>query len=260
MKIFTRTGEVVFDMDKIAAAIEKACQAELAAEREAEAEQYRKYIAVMRKLGWPAFLDADTDFHQKIVESFEGGKFEEIKYLIYEHYSHLYLVGLEERISESCVIKKDRLPSLSEALLLYQLRYYHGAVAIITPQLIGIVSDLERYMEEHSMSYNPDNIFEIERGCGLESNSEKGRVLKAVLEGRDLNDEQGEYDCLTNYLRFKVFENRMSDENTEHHVNRHLFSHGIQVNYGTKDHALRVIMCMDALVWITQVISDEYDT
>lgn len=260
MKIFTRTGEVVFDMDKIAAAIEKAYQTELAAEREVEAEQYRKYIAVMRKLGWPAFLDGDTDFHEKIIESFEGGSLESIKCLIYEHYNHLYLVGLEERISESYVIKKDRLPSLSEALLLYQLRYYHGAVAIITPQLIGIVSDLERYMEDNSISYNPDNIFEIERGCGLESNSEKGRVLKAVLEGRDLNDEQGEYDCLTNYLRFKVFENRMSDEDTEHHVNRHLFSHGIQVNYGTKDHALRVIMCMDALVWITQVISDEYDT
>lgn len=39
MKIFTRTGEIAFDMDKIAAAIEKAYQAEMLAEREAEAEQ-----------------------------------------------------------------------------------------------------------------------------------------------------------------------------------------------------------------------------
>lgn len=260
MKIFTRTGEIAFDMDKIAAAIEKAYQAEMAAEREAEVEQYRKFIRVMRKLGWPAYLDGDTDFHGMIVDSFEDGRINEIEKMIYERYNHLYLVRLEERISESCVIKKERLSSLSEALLLYQLRYYHGAVAIITPQLIGIVSDLEKYMEEKSIEYNPVNIFEIESGCGLQLNSEKGRVLKAVLEGRNLNDEQGEYDCLTNYLRFKIFENRMSDEDTEHHVSRHLLSHGIQVNYGTRNHALRVIMCMDALVWITEVISDEYDT
>ena len=104
------------------------------------------------------------------------------------------------------------------------------------------------------------NISEIESGCGLRASSEKGRILKAVLEGKDINDEQGEYDCLTNYLRFKIFENRMSDEDTAHHVSRHLFSHGIQVNYGTRNHALRVIMCLDALVWITQVIAEEYGT
>ncbi len=230
------------------------------AEREAEAEQYRKYISVMKKLEWPAYLDGDTDFHNMIVDSFEDGKIDEIEKIVFERYDHLYLVELEERISNSTVIKDERLSSLSEALLLYQLRYYHGAVAIITPQLIGIVSDLEGYMEENSLEYNPANVSEIEHGCGLQSNSEKGRVLKAVLEGRDLNDEQGEYDCLTHYLRFKVFENRMSDEDTANHVNRHLFSHGIQVNYGTRSHALRVIMCLDALVWITYVISGEQDT
>lgn len=260
MRFLTRTDEIYYDIAKIIAAVESAHQAELAAEREVEAEQYRKFISVMRKLGWPAFLDGDSDFHGKIVEAFEEGRSEEVENLIYEHYDHLYLVGLEERISESEVIKGDRISSLSEALLLYQLRYYYGAVAIITPQLIGIVSDLEKYMEEKSIEFNPLNIYEIETGCGLQSNSEKGRVLKAVLEGKDINDEQGEYDCLTNYLRFKIFENRMNDEDTKHHVSRHLLSHGIQVNYGTKNHALRVIMCLDALVWITQVISEEYDT
>ena len=251
--------DIHYDMDKIIAAIEKACHEEMVREQEENAECYRKYISIMRNLGWPAYLNPDTDFHEEIVDLFEAGEYEKLEKAIIDHYDHLYLVDLEKALSDSCVIRGERVASLSQALLLYQLRYYYGAVAIITPQLIGIVRDLEIFMETNSLDFNPVNISEIESGCGLEVTSEKGRILKAVLEGRDINDEQGEYDHLSNYLRFKVFENKMSPEDTGQHVNRHLLSHGIQVNYGTRNHALRVIMCLDALVYITQVIAEEYE-
>lgn len=256
IKVKTRTKEIVFDLKNITAALEKVFLSEIVAA--IDAAEYREYICIMKKLGWPAFFNFDSAFHTLIIYLFNHGHVDDIEPLLFEWYDRHYFVDLKKRISESAVIRKDRLASLSEALLLYQRGYYYGAVAIITPQLVGLVSDLNLYMKNNALVYNPANLKEIEQGCGISLSLDIGLILAAILEGKDLDDEPGGYDSLSSYMRFKVYNNKMSSEDTAYHVSRHLFSHGVQVNYGTRRHALRIIMCLDALVWITQVISTEY--
>ena len=84
--------------------------------------------------------------------------------------------------------------------------------------------------------------------------------MTAVLEGKSSDDLQGEYGYLLGYLRFKIFRTHMSKEDTEHHVNRNLLCHGAQLNYGTKEHALKVILCIDALSWVAEVIAKSLKT
>ena len=48
-------------------------------------------------------------------------------------------------------------------------------------------------------------------------------------------------------------------EEMEKHVNRHLLCHGAQLNYGTKEHALKVILCIDALATVAAVIADNLE-
>lgn len=47
-----------------------------------------------------------------------------------------------------------------------------------------------------------------------------------------------------------------SKKETEKHVNRNKLCHGAQLNYGTKEHALKTILCIDALAWIAEVIAN----
>ena len=47
----------------------------------------------------------------------------------------------------------------------------------------------------------------------------------------------------------------MTPEELEENANRHGVNHGNQCNYGTQDHALRLILCLDALVYVAEILS-----
>ena len=84
--------------------------------------------------------------------------------------------------------------------------------------------------------------------------------MTAVLEGKSLDDDQNEYGFLLGYLRFKTFRTHISEEEMERHVNRNMLCHGVQLNYGTKEHALKTILCIDALAWVAEVIAKSITT
>ena len=79
--------------------------------------------------------------------------------------------------------------------------------------------------------------------------------MTAVLESKQIDENEGEYGFLMGYLRFKIFDTHISKEEMEKHVNRHQLCHGAQLNYGTKEHALKVILCIDALTTVAAVIA-----
>ena len=64
--IIKRDGRVVlFDMEKIAAAVEKALQSTSYYDRlsDEEQENYHSYVRIMAELDWPAYINGDTIFH-----------------------------------------------------------------------------------------------------------------------------------------------------------------------------------------------------
>ena len=80
------------------------------------------------------------------------------------------------------------------------------------------------------------------------------------LEARESSQVLCEFDYMIGYFRMKFFKNGMTPEECEENANRHDVNHGNQCNYGTRDHALRLILCLDALVYVAEILSqDGYD-
>lgn len=255
--IMKRDGrEVLFDMEKIAAAVEKAMQSTSYYDRltDEEQENYHSYVRIMAELDWPAYINGDTIFHQMIIDSYASNGRQGVESAIYDYYGALYLKNLEDQLASSEVIKKERLPLFHEAFLLYQLGYYYGSVAILITQIIGITADIEKFLKKNKSSYDPKTLELIKKRYGFDHKNDTARVMTAVVEGMTFDDDENEYGFLLGYLRFKLFRTHMPKAETEKHVNRHMVCHGTQLNYGTKEHALKVILCIDALAWVAEVI------
>lgn len=257
--IIKRDGRVVlYDMNKIAAAILKAIESQHDEDRYSEDElrNYHQYIRIMAEFDWPAYLNPDIFFHQIVIDQFESDGEAGVVSALYDYYDALYLKDLENELSESEVINKDRLPLFKEAFLLYQLGYYYGAVSILITQIVGITADIEKYLKRNNASYDPKTLELIEKRYGFNHVNDTSRVMTAVLESKQIDENEGEYGFLMGYLRFKIFDTHISKEEMEKHVNRHQLCHGAQLNYGTKKHALKVILCIDALTTVAAVIAD----
>ena len=65
---------MAFDIEKIAAAVEKALQATAYFDRltAEEQENYHDYVRIMAELDWPAYLNGDPLFHQTIISRYES--------------------------------------------------------------------------------------------------------------------------------------------------------------------------------------------
>ena len=257
-----KDGNAGFDIEKISAAIEIAMQSMHYFDRfsENEQENYHSYVRIMAELDWPAYINGDAIFHQMIIDLYEADDVPGIESAIFDYYGPVFLKELEDRLSTSNVIKKDRLPLFKEALLLYQLGYYYGAVSILITQIIGITADIERFLKKNNTTYEQKTLELIKTRYGFHDTNDTSRVMTAVLEGMSIDDEENEYGFLLGYLRFKIFHTHIPKGETEKHANRHSICHGAQLNYGTKEHALKVILCIDALAWIAEVISNHLRT
>ncbi len=263
MKIIKRNGtEVVFDIEKIVAAISKAADAIYDSEdlSESERENYHKYVRILAELDWPAYINGEPVFHEYVIEQYEKSGEKGVIAAIYEYYDALHLKKLEEQMASSEIINHERIPLFHEAFLLYQLGYYYGAVSILITQLIGITADIEKYLKMRNTTYDPVTLKKIRDRYGFQSSNDTSRVMTAVLKGGEIDDEEGEYGFFMGYLRFKIFRTRIPKmeikEELAKHPNRNLICHGVQLNYGTKEHAMRTILCVDALSYIAEIIAE----
>lgn len=250
--------DTAYDFEKITNAIEKAFQSTDFYNHlcENDRKNYYNYLRIMAKLGWPAYINGNSFFHSTIIDLYDAGNITELEDTIYNYYGALYLKELEEQFSVSSVIKKERLPLFHEAFLLHQLGYYYGTVAILVAQIIGITADIEEFLKRNNATYDQETLALIENFLGYTERKDIFRVMAAVTEGKSIDDEQQEYGFLLGYLRYKIFGSDMSKSDTEHHVNRNRLYHGAQLNYGTKEHSLKVILCVEALAWIAELIAN----
>lgn len=261
-QVAKRDGTIAeFDISKISLAIQKAFEATAADSylewsTEEERDNYHKFVRIMAEFDWPAFLEYDSDLHDEIISCVENGDAEGMTNALYSHFDALFLKELEERFEKSAVIRSERLPAIREALLLYQLGYYYGAVAILITQMEGILSDIDEYIVRTGRAYDEKNLRLIDTRYKVSIKKEKGLVVKTLLEAKDIDGVAGEYDYLIGYLRVKVLGNKPSEEELSEHANRHEICHGRQCNYGSKEHALKIILCIDALEYVATVIAD----
>ena len=154
------------------------------------------------------------------------------------------------------MIHTERLPAIREAFLLYQLGYYYGAVAILVTQVEGLLSDIDEYITRAGRVYDERSLHLVATRYKVSNKKEKGLVIKTLLEAKGIDGVAGEYDYLIGYLRMKFLGNKLSEEELAEHANRHAICHGEQCNYGSKEQALKTILCVDALEYVATVIAN----
>lgn len=246
-----------FDISKIVQAIEKAMEARCNQATVEESENYRKFVRVMAELDWPAFLEYDPKLHAEVLSCVNSSNLDGITEALYNHFNALFLKDLQDRCEASQIIQSQRMPAIREALLLYQLGYYYGSVAILVTQLAGIVSDIDTYITVSGRTYDTENLRLINSRYKVSSKNEKGLAIKALLEAKDIDGVTGEYDYLIGYFRMKVFGSNLSGDALCEHANRHAICHGDQCNYGSKEHALKTILCIDALEHVADILTND---
>lgn len=245
---------VEFDMEKVIEAVTRVVSERAFDISKLEKKNYYDYIRIMAEIEWPAFLDGDFDFREQIVELYDKGLFEEIEEAIYSHYDAIYIKDLQDQLEASSVIKEGRIPILKEAFLLYHLGYFYGSVTLMMSQIIGMVKDIEDHLIQTGSAYKPQNEELLSTRYRVSKKSEKGKTIATLLEGKDKNDEQGEYLYLIGYFRNKIFSNKLEVGDLTTQVNRHMIFHGEQLTFGTKEQALKLILCIDSLCWIAEVL------
>ncbi len=240
-----------FNTQKLAAAIKIICED---IKREHEDENYHRFIRIMAELDWPAFLEYDPWLHERVIEYYEEDRIEELINALYDNFDTAYLKEFVNRCKLSKVIKTERIPIIEEAVFLLHIERYYGAVATLITQIAGIVADIEEFMKDNDMEYDERNEKLIRKRYKISATNEKGRLLNTLLEGQRINDEQGEYNYLIGYFRSKVFSSGLDGDEIYKHANRNMICHGEQTSFGSKEQALKVVLCIDALVWVAESI------
>lgn len=247
-----------FDIDRIVAAASLALYGGTYDLNLEEENNYHDFIRIMANLGWPAFLDGDIDFHVEIIKLYKEDSLTGIYSAIFNHYNSVYIEELQTQLEESRIIDKLRLPLFKEALLLYNLGYYYGCITIMLSQIVGIIKDIETFLSSFGIKYDDNNNKLLNSRYHISDRSEKGRIVAALLEGKNCNDLQGEYLYLIGYFRTKIFSNKLDESDMLKHVNRNMIFHSEQLTFGTKEQALKIILCIDSLCWLADVLYQQY--
>ena len=255
--VFGRTKEIVSNIDELIKAAFESTFATDSTMSKKERQTYHYYIRIIAELGWPAYNDADFDFHKHIVDLVETEQYEKIEDAIYDHYDAVYIQELQEILEDAPLINSGRLPILKEAFLLYNLGYYYGSVALLISQIGGIAKDIERELLNNGVCFDPDNEKLLESRYRVTRTSEKGKVIMALLENYKYNDEEKENLYSIGYFRSIVFNDQLKGEDLLHHTSRHMLLHGEQLTFGSKEQALKLILCVDILYNAAYVLYNE---
>ena len=172
----SKFSSIKCDPDLLATAAEVVYRAANHERYAIESQNYTDFLRIMAELEWPAFLDYDTEFHATICDLFDNSLYDDIYNAVFDHYDAFYVKDLEDQIENSSIINKQRIPIITEALKLYILGFYYGCITTILSQMVGIVKDIEKFLEDGSI----DLAIKIKSGQPVSNE----RVIRAIKNAK----------------------------------------------------------------------------
>lgn len=255
--MFKEKMEVVFDIDRIVQAMFVTISTADISLSKKERQIYHSYIKIMAELGWPAYNDGDLNFHKRIVNLVETRQYEKIEPEIYNHYDAEYIKNLQDFMENIPIVNSARLTILKEAFTLYNLEYYYGSVVLLTSQIAGIVKDIERELSNNGISFDPNSKKLLGSRYKVSYGNEKAKVILTLLESSKYSDVEREHLYSIGYFRSILFSNKLEGDDLFHHTNRNMVFHGEQLTFGSKEQALKLILCIDMLYFVADVLYRE---
>lgn len=213
-----------------------------------------RFLKVLDEYEWPLHLVFTDELMYDVYELRDIGKNPEE--LFYTFCNQEFWKRRMELWNQSSVLEKERIPILKEAVGLYDAEHYYGAVSTLVCQLMGIISDTYEMQRSYGNDftlvditttfehYNPGK----ELPKNFKKSSEKNQLLWFVS---DAQESFVYWIYAINYIYSIVLtsENKMSNSN---HPCRNKICHGDQVNYGTKEHALKAMLTIDMMIQLAE--------
>lgn len=215
-----------------------------------ETRNHFKFMEIASIIGFPVFMETDTQLQDKLVSLCgdyleEYYPIEEIKQCIYEYYNHDMLMKKLDMWYDQEWILFERRKALKEAIEVYEKGYYFSAGSIIMCQLGGLINELFdatdfstlMTLEERKNINALYNVGKID--------SEKAKVLQ-MMSMQDNGIFQ--WYKSAEYMMNHTYSSTEDITRFEHDPGRHKICHGVQTNYGTKEHALKAILVADIVI------------
>lgn len=219
-----------------------------------------KYLSLYCRADWPLFL-IDNEELRLAMDPFIDAEELEPEALTEAITAYIDRVGIEtisNQWNDYAFIEDDRMRILLEAIQLYNQGYYYGCTSILMCQIAGIISSSYngllgdgkepnvRGIRLLYQSYNDGK----ELNTGTENKIVSGdkrapekQLLLCMLA--DVDSGLLYWKAAVDYLYNIVF---TSDNDKDKHACRNKICHGIQLNYGDKEHALKAVLSIDLAI------------
>jgi len=216
-------------------------------------------VMALRKAAWPFFFYLDDDF----IKNFDNCALNEesdtdaIGKVLMDYLDDSKIDYIRSTWVNS--LGEDRNAIIDEAIRLYKSESYFGCVALLSCQIEGVISETYSAQEKLGRKYSFEDLRIGYKCCNPGKDMPKTMKLKKnVTEKQQLllllpDVESGAISFLagTEYLYNYVFS---SDDamNDSMHPCRHKICHGTQLNFGTREHAIKAILAFDIAVKLSE--------
>jgi len=187
----------------------------------------------------------------------------DVEKIIFLSYNENKIKSIFEYWKKCVYLNKDRLPALEEAMDAYNNHNYYSCVAIVMCQIEGVINENEKYLKNRFEAFSECSIQEryaelvdgqCEEFCERTKEDAK-KFNKNVPKLRGERQILLSFNYITlyfsEYLTKYLYGNfNEKDKRMFNHPNRNKICHGVDIGFGTREKALKSILCIDALIWI----------
>ena len=216
-------------------------------------------IMALRKAEWPLFFYIDENFidlFDRFVPNGESDS-EIIGQMLMDYIDDSKISFIRASWKESLSIERNAI--VDEAIKLYKNESYYGCVALFSCQIEGIISETYAEQETFGRKYTLEDLKIGYKCCNQGKNMpETMKLKKNPTEKQQLlvmltDVESGAFSFMAGaeYLYNYIFTSN-DLMNDSMHPCRHKICHGTQLNFGTKEHAIKAILAFDIAVKLSE--------
>lgn len=182
-----------------------------------------------------------------------------------DNFKKFFEVQLKEMITltgdfDKIAVVTDRddksIKSIEEAITLYIREMYYGSVSVFACQLNGIITDTYEMQRSYGKDFDLEDIKLAYRNFNpkkeipqrIKKDSERTQLLWFITDA----EERIVYWIKAIEYIYNIVLTSEDSMNQSNHPCRNKICHGIQLNFGTKEHALKSILAIDMMIRLSE--------
>lgn len=228
-------------------------------------ESFRRYryLYLYHQTNWPLFLIDNDELRQAMAPfiEIENPDPTQVKTAVLDYFDNVGIETIASLWSMSPGVEKDRLLVLQEAVDMYNQGFYYGCTSTLMCQIAGIISNSFQHLSVDDEDFDIHGVRLIYESYSGGSKLDKSREKK-IMSGKVKGEEKQKllfllteidsgimyWEAAADYLYNIVF---TSSDDYYDHTCRNKICHGVQLNYGDKEHALKAILSVDLAIQLS---------